>query len=152
MLEKFYPIIAAVFANLLAQIIKPIPHYLQHREWKWTLIFDSGGFPSSHSSLVVGLTTALGLQSNFQSNEFFIAAVFSLTVLYDAANVRYYTGQNIKLTKQLIEDVEVLLQTNLDNPIYQQKIKMVLGHKWVEVFGGIILGILSACLLYLKIG
>lgn len=51
------------------------------------------------------------------------------------ANVRYYAGQNIKITKQLIQDIEVLTQTTLENPIYRQKIKEVLGHKWVEVVG-----------------
>lgn len=152
MLNKFYPIISAVLANIIAQLLKPFVHYIQTGEWKFSLLFESGGFPSSHTALVIGLSFALGLQSNFVSNEFFISAVFSLTVIYDAANVRYYSGQNIKLTKQLINDVELLLKTNFDNPIYQEKIKLVLGHKWVEVFGGIFLGILTSSLLYLFIG
>ncbi|WP_331836930.1 hypothetical protein [Erysipelothrix piscisicarius] len=46
-------------------------------------------------------------------------------MIYDAANVRYYAEQNIKITKQLIQDIEVLTQTTLENPIYRQKIKEV---------------------------
>lgn len=152
MLDKFYPLIAAILANSLAQISKPVFHYFKTKTWDISQVFESGGFPSSHTSLVVALTFALGLKSNFMSNEFFIAAVFSLTVIYDAANVRYYSGQNIRLTRQLIEDMQHLLKTNFENPIYFEKIKQVLGHKWVEIFGGIILGLLTAYLLYLKIG
>lgn len=152
MIHKLFPLIAAVLANSIAQLMKPFFHYFTTRTWDFSQVFESGGFPSSHTSLVVALAFALGLQSNFLSNEFFIATVFSFTVIYDAANVRYYSGQNIRLTRQLIEDVEVLLKTNFEKPIYQEKIKQVLGHKWVEVFGGVLLGLLCAFLLYLWIG
>lgn len=149
MLDTFYPLIAALLANSIAQAIKPIFYYLKTRIWDWSKIFVSGGFPSSHTSLVVALTCSLGLTSSFSSNEFFIALVFSLTVIYDAANVRYYSGQNIQLTRQLIDDMQKLLKTNFENPIYQEKIKQVLGHKWVEIFGGIIVGLLTSYLIYL---
>ena len=78
-----------------------------------------------------------------------VSGLFSLTVIYDAANVRYYSGQNIQLTRQLIDDMQKLLKTNFENPIYQENIKQVLGHKWVEIFGGIIVGLLTSYLIYL---
>ena len=37
-----------------------------------------------------------------------------------------------------------LLHTHFQDPIYQTKMKEVLGHKWVECFGGAVLGILIA--------
>lgn len=146
---KFYPIIAALCANIIAQALKPFFHYLKTGERDLSLIFESGGFPSSHTALVVALTFALGYVSRFQSESFFIAAVFSLTVIYDAANVRYYAGQNIKMTKALIHDIETLTQVTLDNPVYRQKVKDVLGHKWVEVVGGVLVGFITASVLYL---
>ncbi|AZK43581.1 MULTISPECIES: divergent PAP2 family protein [Erysipelothrix] len=148
MSDNFYPIVSALVANILAQVLKPFFHYLKTGEKNLSMIFESGGFPSSHTALVIGLTLALGYQSGFSSQYFFISLVFSLTVIYDAANVRYYAGQNIKITKQLIQDIEVLTQTTLENPIYRQKIKEVLGHKWVEVVGGFLLGFITASLLY----
>ncbi|QIK69328.1 divergent PAP2 family protein [Erysipelothrix sp. HDW6C] len=148
MSSNLYPIISAVVANLLAQLLKPFFYYLRTGEKDLSFIFESGGFPSSHTSLVVGLTMAYGYLSNFQSQFFFISLVFSLTVIYDAANVRYYAGQNIKMTKQLIQDIEVLTQTTLENPVYREKIKEVLGHKWVEVIGGFLLGFITASILY----
>ncbi|NLL75294.1 MAG: divergent PAP2 family protein [Erysipelothrix sp.] len=146
---KYYPIIAAVCANIIAQLLKPFFHYLKTGEKNLSLVFESGGFPSSHTALVVALTFALGYQSRFESDSFFISAVFSLTVIYDAANVRYYAGQNIKMTKALIQDFEALTQVKLDNPVYRQKIKDVLGHKWVEVIGGFLVGFITASIMYL---
>ena len=39
-----------------------------------------------------------------------------------------------------MKDVQETLNTEFDDPIYSVKIKDVLGHKWVEVIGGICLG------------
>ncbi|CAM4140063.1 divergent PAP2 family protein [Erysipelothrix inopinata] len=146
--DNYYPIVSALVANILAQAFKPLFYYLKTGKKDLSLVFESGGFPSSHTSLVVALTLSYGYLSNFQSQYFFIAMVFSLTVIYDAANVRYYAGQNIKITKQLIQDIETLTQTTLDNPVYRQKIKDVLGHKWVEVIGGFLVGFITASVLY----
>ena len=145
---KYYPIVAAITANILAQLLKPVFHYLKTGEKDLSYIFESGGFPSSHTALVVALTFELGFTSDFSSDAFFVSCVFSLTVIFDAANVRYYAGQNIRVTKALIEDFELLTQSRLSNPIYNEKIKEVLGHKWIEVFGGFIVGSLHASVLY----
>ncbi|NMB18112.1 MAG: divergent PAP2 family protein [Erysipelothrix sp.] len=150
-MRTFYPLISALVANMLAQILKPLFHYLRTGEQKFGLLAESGGFPSSHTSMVVGLTTAIGLQEGINSTLFFISIIFSLITIYDAANVRYYAGQNIAMTKQLIKDIETLTQHKFSDPIYLMKIKTVLGHKWVEVFGGIVLGILIPSLLFLFI-
>lgn len=148
MSTTFYPIISAIVANVLAQALKPLFYFIRTGEKDWGLLFDSGGFPSSHTSLVTGLTFSYGFLSNFQSEYFFICLVFSLTIIYDAANVRYYAGRNIKMTKQLVQDIEILTKTTLDNPVYREKIKEVLGHKWVEVVGGLLLGFITASILY----
>lgn len=145
---KYYPVIAAITANIIAQLLKPVFYYFKTGNKDIRYIFESGGFPSSHTSMVVALTFALGFTSDFSSDAFFISAIFSLTVIFDAANVRYYAGQNIRITKALIEDLELLTQTQLSNPVYQEKLKEVLGHKWIEVFGGFVLGSLHASILY----
>jgi hypothetical protein len=63
--------------------------------------------------------------------------------------VRYYAGQNIKITQQLIRDVQLLTQVQLNDPIYLVKVKEVLGHKWTEVFGGILVGLIMAGIVYI---
>ena len=61
----------------------------------------------------------------------------------------FVLDENIKMTKALIQDFEALTQVKLDNPVYRQKIKDVLGHKWVEVIGGFLVGFITASIMYL---
>lgn len=148
MLHEMYPFWAAIIANVIAQILKPFIRYIRTKEWMPHLVIESGGFPSSHTSSVAALTLAVGIQDNFSSTLFAVTLMFALIIAYDAANVRYYAGQNIRITQQLIKDIQILTQTKLDDPIYLTKVKEVLGHKWIEVIGGIALGLMIGGLMY----
>ena len=124
-------------------MLKPFMHYLVHKEFNWEILFDSGGLPSSHSSAVASLVLTIGLLDNFSSTVFSVSFIYSMIIMYDAANVRYYSGKNIELTKQLIEDLsnssEFLIK--LTHPIYSEELKKILGHSWFEVFSGAVLGL-----------
>ena len=148
MLKNMYPFVAALLSLIIAQLLKPIFYYITKKEWDISSISQSGGFPSSHSALVSALTLAVGLQESFSSTLFAITAAFSVVVIYDAANVRYYSGLNIKIVKQLIKDIKAQTDIELQDPVYYSKIKEVLGHRWFEVFGGIILVVIIAYLMY----
>ncbi len=151
MINNCYILLSAGIATLLAQLLKPFVNYHFTKQWDWKLILSSGGFPSSHSAAVMSLALAVGLKNGFYSDAFAICIVIALVVAYDAMNVRYYAGQNIKMTKQLIKDISELTQIKLDDPIYSAKIKTVLGHKFTEVVGGSILGLTTALVLALFI-
>ena len=140
MIKTMYPFWSAILSAVLAQLLKPIVHYIKTGKWNLWLIKDSGGMPSSHTALVTALALSVGLQEAFSSTIFAVTAALAVIVIYDAANVRYYSGQNIKVTQQLVKDVQEELNTEFTNPIYQIKLKDVLGHKWMEVVGGGILG------------
>ena len=140
MIKTMYPFWSAILSAALAQLLKPIVHYMKTGKWNLWLIKDSGGMPSSHTALVTALALSVGLQEAFSSTIFAVTAALAVIVIYDAANVRYYSGQNIKVTQQLVKDVQEELNTEFTNPIYQIKLKDVLGHKWMEVVGGGILG------------
>lgn len=148
MLGNYYPFWAAFVANQVAQLLKPLLKYIVTREWDNSLIFESGGFPSSHTALVSALVISVGLHDNFDSTIFAVVLAFSMIVIYDAANVRFYAGRNIQITQQLIKDVQELTQTKLDDPIYLLKVKEVLGHKWTEVLSGIVVGLSVGGLMY----
>ena len=147
-MHSIYPLVVSLLANVIAQVLKPIVLYMRTQKFDVHQCIASGGFPSSHTSTVAALTLAVGITDNFSSTLFAVTLMFSLIVAYDAANVRYYAGQNIRITQQLIKDIQILTQTRLDDPIYLTKVKEVLGHKWIEVFGGIILGLIIAGLMY----
>lgn len=149
-MKQLYPIWVSLSAMMFTQALKPLLYYLQHKEWNFSLLFDSGGLPSSHSSMVTSLVLSVGLLEKFSSTIFAVTVVFAFITMYDAANIRYYAGRNIQVTKQLIADLKAdnLDTQYLDNPIYDMRIKEILGHKWFEVVSGALLGLLIAGLSY----
>lgn len=147
MIDHMFPLWAALIANLAAQILKPFFLYIRTKKFDVHQTIACGGFPSSHTSTVIALTTAVAITEGIDSAIFAVTCVFTFIVIYDAVNVRYYAGKNIQLTKQLISDLEDMSKLNFTDPIYQEKIKSVLGHRLVEVIGGIILGLLITFIL-----
>jgi len=51
------------------------------------------------------------------------------------------------LTQQLIKDLKTIVGLNLDDPIYQEKLKSILGHKGIEVLGGFFVGLIVPMIL-----
>ncbi|MBQ7992425.1 MAG: divergent PAP2 family protein [Solobacterium sp.] len=147
-LRSMRPFMSAMSAAVLAQALKPLFWWLRHKEWHWKLMGASGGFPSSHSAMVSALAVSVGMQEQFRSSIFAVTLTLAVIVIYDAANVRYYSGQNAKVTQQLIRDLKEKYPDLFTDPVYETKLKQVLGHKWREVIGGILLGIAVALLLY----
>ncbi len=141
-IASLYPLLAALIANVVAQVAKIFTWYWKSGEWDWEQVYASGGFPSSHSSTVTALTLAIGLQEGFDSALFAVTAVFAFIVMYDACHVRYYSGKNIELTQQLIKDLKEAVPISFTNPLYQEKLKTVLGHKFIEVVGGVVVGLM----------
>jgi uncharacterized protein len=72
--------VAAFLGFFCAQVAKVFTHHFITREWDLTRLVGSGGMPSSHTALVMGLTTALGVLQGTNSPFFAIALVFSLIV------------------------------------------------------------------------
>jgi len=77
------------------------------RKGKWHLkaFLDSGGMPSSHSSLCTGVTTAVAMVHGITSSLFAVCVCFSLIVMYDAAGVRRHAGKQAEVLNMIIEDL-----------------------------------------------
>ncbi|WP_423363184.1 divergent PAP2 family protein [Mycoplasma sp. P36-A1] len=147
MLYTFYPLIASLLSNVIAQLLKPVTKYVKTKTWDPYQILAAGGFPSSHASTMSAMTLSLGFKDGFDSSVFFLALALTGIIMYDAMNVRLYAGKHIALTQKLINDLKNLQTLKLDDPIYLTKLKEILGHERIEVFGGFILGIIvSTCL------
>lgn len=147
-MNPMFALWAALLANLIAQLLKPVFLYMRTKKFDIHQTIACGGFPSSHSSTVAALTSAVAIIEGIESTLFAVTCIFSFIVIYDAVNVRYYAGKNIQLTKQLISDLETMSKLHFSDPIYQEKLKSVLGHRLVEAVGGCILGILVTTALY----
>lgn len=150
--SSLYPLVTALLSNILAQVLKTVVYYYRTGKWDFHWVIASGGFPSSHSSTVTALSLSIGIQEGFDSAIFAVTTIFSFIVMYDACHVRYYSGKNIELTQQLVKDLREMTGLPFDDPIYQEKLKNVLGHKFVEVIGGFVVGLavpLILCPLFL---
>lgn len=150
--SSLYPLVTALLSNILAQVLKTVVYYYRTGKWDFHWVIASGGFPSSHSSTVTALSLSIGIQEGFDSAIFAVTTIFSFIVMYDACHVRYYSGKNIELTQQLVKDLREMTGLHFDDPIYQEKLKNVLGHKFVEVIGGFVVGLavpLVLCPLFL---
>lgn len=150
--SSLYPLVTALLSNILAQVLKTVVYYYRTGKWDFHWVIASGGFPSSHSSTVTALSLSVGIQEGFDSAIFAVTTIFSFIVMYDACHVRYYSGKNIELTQQLVKDLREMTGLHFDDPIYQEKLKNVLGHKFVEVIGGFVVGLavpLILCPLFL---
>jgi len=143
-----YPFWSFIIAVLVAQGLKPFVALKRLKRFSPRLMFSSGGCPSSHSAGVCSLTLAMGLREHFSSPLFALSLALACIVCYDAANVRYYAGKNIALTKQLVDDLSNDHIIDEDKPIYEERIKDVLGHKWSEVLIGGIIGLCIALILF----
>jgi acid phosphatase family membrane protein YuiD len=147
-----YPILAALLGMLIAQFVKIPIHFLTSGEINWKLMFSTGGMPSSHTSTIISLTTAIGLTSGFYSNEFAICVVVAAIVMHDATGVRRHAGYHAEILNKLLVDFNRLIETikdpNLKKTESREKLKELLGHQPAEVFFGAITGIIVGILTY----
>lgn len=147
-----YPILAALLGMLIAQFVKIPIHFLTSGEINWKLMFSTGGMPSSHTSTIISLTTAIGLTSGFYSNEFAICVVVAAIVMHDATGVRRHAGYHAEVLNKLLVDFNRLIETlkdpNLKKTESREKLKELLGHQPAEVFFGAITGIIIGVLTY----
>jgi acid phosphatase family membrane protein YuiD len=95
----------------------------------------AGGMPSSHSALVVSLTTIIGRLQGIATPLFALALIFSAVVMYDATGVRRAAGQQAMILNRLIDDLFIAHQG-----IRQERLRELLGHTPIEVIAGALLG------------
>ena len=116
---------------LVAQFFKILFYFFSTGEFKYRIIFETGGMPSSHSALITGATSGIGIQLGFDNPIFALAAAISFIVMYDASGVRKSAGMQAVEINQLSKKLDPKSQVNL---------KETLGHTKLEVFVGGLLG------------
>ena len=108
----------------------------RQRRLNLRVLAEMGGMPSSHSAIVMGLTTGIGRIDGLASPLFAIALIFSFVVMYDAAGVRRAAGRQAAILNRLVEDLVAM------RGIREERLRELLGHTPVEVIVGAVLGIL----------
>lgn len=128
-------ILPALLAWAIAQTLKVILRSVEQRRLNLRTLADTGGMPSSHSALVMALTTSVGRFDGLASSTFAVALVFSFVVMYDAQGVRRAAGRQAEVLNRLIEDVFGHRGVN------EGHLRELLGHTPIEVLVGAVLGI-----------
>ena len=124
----------------VAQILKFVTELVRYRQINIARMISSGGMPSSHTSLVTSLATAVGLKAGFDSVAFAVCVVLSMVVMYDAAGVRRAAGKQAEVLNQIVSGENAgWFGINLD-----KELKELLGHSPLEVAAGAALGIAIA--------
>lgn len=130
----------------LAQVLKFLLHLIIKKKVDFKLFTTTGGMPSSHSAGVVGIATAVGIISGFSSIDFSIAMGYALVVMYDAAGLRRAAGKMAVCLNKIMDD---FYKHKVQSA--QGKLKELLGHTPIEVFGGAVLGVAYAYLMHFYI-
>ncbi len=103
-----------------------------------SLLWKTGGMPSSHSALVTALAVSIGFAEGFSSNLFIVTLAFTLVVIRDSMGVRRSSGLQARvlnlLGRSLAEKAEVSFKP----------VKEVQGHTPLEVIVGALFGLFIA--------
>jgi acid phosphatase family membrane protein YuiD len=125
----------AFLAWAIAQVTKVLYTSIRQRQLNLRVLAETGGMPSSHAAIVMGLTSAAGRVDGVGSGTFAIALIFSFVVMYDAQGVRRAAGRQATVLNRLVEDLVHM------RGIQEDRLRELLGHTPVEVLVGGGLGV-----------
>ncbi|TMC14012.1 MAG: divergent PAP2 family protein [Chloroflexi bacterium] len=134
-------VLIPLVAWAIAQGTKVLRDSVRRRRLYLRGLTEMGGMPSSHTAMVMGLTTGIGRFNGVTSPVFAVALIFSFVVMYDAAGVRRAAGRQAALLNRLVEDLFH------QRGMREEQLRELLGHTPVEVLAGAALGVAVGLLL-----
>jgi hypothetical protein len=131
--------LACISSWFCAQFIKTVISVLYGRihslgELIESLIWKTGGLPSSHSALVASLATVIAFRNGIDSDIFVLTFCFFMVTIRDAVGVRRSSG----IQARKINEIGKIL--NEKDILEYNTIKEVNGHTPMEVTLGCLLG------------
>jgi uncharacterized protein len=97
----------------------------------------NGGFPSTHTTVMTTPTMMIGLNEGFFSPIFGLAVAITYIIIIDATGLRIHVGKHAARLNKVAES----------NGESLKKLRESMGHTRLEVFGGLVLGILLGTVL-----
>ncbi len=140
--------LSGAWSLFAAQILKAIITMIRRRNIKareiaFIMLWKTGGMPSSHSALVISLSTSIAITEGF--NSLFILSFFlGLIVIRDALGVRRSAGLQSRALNLLGSKVS----EHMGVPYVP--VKEIHGHKWQEVLAGSLLGLIVSVIVCQK--
>lgn len=118
------------------QLFKVVHDLVTTKKFNFKRILGAGGMPSSHSAIVVSLTTLIGKYEGVNTPIFALALITACVVMYDACGVRRAAGKQAALLNKIIET------PGLTGGQVYEKLVEALGHTPVQVFVGAFIGVI----------
>ncbi len=134
----FEALFCGLVSAFIAQFIKVITYLCTHKKINFKIFTTTGGMPSSHTAGVIALSTSVGIIDGIDSLLFAISIGFSLVIMQDASGIRRAAGKTAATLNRLVDE---FVQKNKEVKPYTA-LKELLGHTPLEVFCGMILGII----------
>ena len=138
--EEYKYIIVPFLVWFGIQLFKFIYDLVKSKKFNFKRLMQAGGMPSSHSGVVISLTTMIGKNVGINSPLFAVALIFSFIVMYDAAGVRRAAGKPAKLLNKIVET------PGLTGLQVSERLVEVLGHTPVQVIVGAAIGVVVGLL------
>ena len=123
------------------QTFKVIHDLYKTKKINFRRILGAGGMPSSHSAVVVSISTLIGKNYGVDSDIFALSLIFALVVMYDACGVRRAAGKQAKLLNEIVNT------PGLSTLEVKGKLQEALGHTPVQVFVGALIGLIAGLVL-----
>lgn len=110
------------------------------KKFNFKRIIGAGGMPSSHTAIVVSITTMVGRIQGINSVIFAVSLIFSLVVMYDACGVRRQAGKQARILNDIVNT------PGLTTVQVREKLVEALGHTPLQVIVGAIVGFTAGML------
>ncbi len=133
-------IVVPFFVWFFIQLFKLITEIIKTKKFNFKKIMQAGGMPSSHTAVVVSLTTMVGKSEGITSPIFGVSLIFAFIVMYDAAGVRRAAGKQAKILNKIVNT------PGLTGVEVSEKLVEVLGHTPIQVFVGALIGVIVGLL------
>ncbi|MCL2129888.1 MAG: divergent PAP2 family protein [Treponema sp.] len=133
-------IMSSLLSWCFSQLIKGIIALLQikkkgFKEVLETLVWRTGGMPSSHAAVVTSMTAAVAFSEGLHSNLFAVSLMVAFVVMRDAMGVRRASGLQARA-------LNLLGRRTMDKiGVEFHPVKEIQGHAPLEVIAGALLGV-----------
>ena len=122
------------------QTFKVLCELATTKKFNFKRIIGAGGMPSSHTAIVVSITTMVGRSQGINSVIFAVSLIFSLVVMYDACRVRRQAGKHARILNDIVNT------PGLSTVQVREKLVEALGHTPLQVIVGAIVGVTAGML------
>ena len=117
----------SLLSCLFAQFFKIIFNFFSTGEFRFGIMFETGGMPSSHSALITAAASGLGIEMGFDNPIFALAVAISLIVMYDASGVRKSAGIQAAEINKISNIIDLKSEINLKENLGHTKFEVVIG-------------------------